>query len=585
LIPYKYVFMGYCMIYESVSLPVPARCALSPIGKRTYVYYHYKPSERIDGKLKHYKVNVGRYVGAAESTKMFHPNDNYYQWFKEKPPVMGNVARKGRRRKASSSSADEIPDGQTKAFGFGLAAFYAAREYGITEILKSITEDNASVILTCASYMARGHGSFTGIEHFCQQQMSFCTETLQPHNCGMLLSRLDSKVQTAFFKQWIKRFGKERKICYDVTSLSTYSRKLKKAAYGYNRDKEKLKQVNIGLFADYETNLPLFLTHYNGNINDFTNFPNAMLKARAVGIDSTFKLVMDGIFSESKTVDFSQMQGVHILVGTPIDYCPGVREEFLKWRMAADSIKDDILNNRPDDMSMKSVPFTIGGTAGRLLMYYFDNEQKDEESSVRTVIKELKAELDRKRRMSSKQASSYRPYFKVKLEDAKQRTSAFTYEADIQSIKEEIRLCGCMGLFSTDKETDQEKELATYREKDIVEKMFDTLKNDICHERAHMRRDAAMRAKLFLCFLALIIRRVLRNKLADWIREERLSLDAAFEMLEDIEIEKDGEFWFVSNALTKQQKAIVNALGLPIYKLAEDLPLKVKVPALGKEQN
>ena len=65
--------------------------------------------------------------------------------------------------------------------------------------------------------------------------------------------------------------GKRKKgeyIAYDVTSVSTYSGGISEAEWGYNRDKEKLPQINLGMYFGEESGLPLYYRMYPGSISD-----------------------------------------------------------------------------------------------------------------------------------------------------------------------------------------------------------------------------------------------------------------------------------------------------------------------------
>ena len=57
-------------------------------------------------------------------------------------------------------------------------------------------------------------------------------------------------------------------MAYDVTSVSSYSKGIEDLEWGYNRDKEKLPQVNMGLYYGEECGLPLYYRVYPGSISD-----------------------------------------------------------------------------------------------------------------------------------------------------------------------------------------------------------------------------------------------------------------------------------------------------------------------------
>lgn len=75
-------------------------------------------------------------------------------------------------------------------------------------------------------------------------------------------------------------------IAYDVTSISTYSNGIVEAEYGYNRDHEDLKQINIGMFTATKSRLPVYYENYNGSLTDKSELCCILENAKEVGIDS-----------------------------------------------------------------------------------------------------------------------------------------------------------------------------------------------------------------------------------------------------------------------------------------------------------
>ncbi len=58
------------------------------------------------------------------------------------------------------------------------------------------------------------------------------------------LGQMESE-RLEFSKQWVKQLGAVKAIVFDITSLSSYSNFLEYIEWGYNRDHEKLPQLNL----------------------------------------------------------------------------------------------------------------------------------------------------------------------------------------------------------------------------------------------------------------------------------------------------------------------------------------------------
>lgn len=131
----------------------------------------------------------------------------------------------------------------------------------------------------------------------------FMEEHFFENNCRLITSKRAFEIflkimnigLDLFFNKWIKKTVKKDYICYDVTSVSTYSDWITHAEYRYNRDHEDLKQINIDLFTVEATKIPVYYENYNGSLTDKTNLMNVVKNAKTKGI-KRIKLVMDGGF-------------------------------------------------------------------------------------------------------------------------------------------------------------------------------------------------------------------------------------------------------------------------------------------------
>ena len=84
-------------------------------------------------------------------------------------------------------------------------------------------------------------------------------------------------------------------VCYDVTSISSYSQEMVSVERGYNRDGKDLAQFNLGMFCDEVSKTPLYYDRYSGSLTDRTNLSSVLANAKSVGINKV-KMVLDGGF-------------------------------------------------------------------------------------------------------------------------------------------------------------------------------------------------------------------------------------------------------------------------------------------------
>ena len=99
--------------------------------------------------------------------------------------------------------------------------------------------------------------------------------------------------------------------------------------------------------------------------------------------------------------------------------------------------------------------------------------------------------------------------------------------------------------------------LEIYRMKDVIEKSFDNIKNDLDMKRLRIHSAQAEEGKMFLAFLALILRTYVFNTLKPYILKKRLSLDRIFIELRKIKVAAYPSGVRMHNPLTKKQRDIL----------------------------
>ena len=100
------------MLYENISLIMPDEPRYE-LNKKSddLIYVKYRiSSSRVNGKLKHKRLLIGKLSSEQEGDlKIFHPNTNYYEFFKK--PLPSNAIVKGPGRPKNEVSTVTIVNG------------------------------------------------------------------------------------------------------------------------------------------------------------------------------------------------------------------------------------------------------------------------------------------------------------------------------------------------------------------------------------------------------------------------------------------------------------------------------------------
>ena len=549
------------MLYMSEEVALPAEHISIQGG---YVYKVIK-SWRDDEGQHHQKKCIGKLKVDAEGVRCLIPNDSYYKENKLDPPTNAMVKGSGKPRRESTEEVYcEYPDGSRVGFGLGIACFSTAASSGLYECLERVFgTDTATAMISLGTFYLSGPRGLTALEYFTATQMCFTNHVLTSQDASRVFGDITAKDRDDFFKLWIAKAEKHRNgdeyVCYDVTSISSYSDSLAEISFGYNRDHEQLRQVNVGMFTTCKDGIPLGYTDYNGSINDFTNFPYVLDWANSVGLSGRFILVMDGIFSEKETVDFSVYSGYDLIVGTPIEHCPGVKRQLLEWRRSGTATP--FFSGYESVIESDETSFDINSTAGRLMMYRADVTAMGDRAGLVSTTNNIKKALDgRDKSRNPPTDKKTTAYFDISVND----DGSWDYVPNDARLQDALKLCGCFALFVTSPTVNCEEALRLYRSKDVVEKAFGELKNDILGERMLCHSEETWKGKMFVMFVALVLRRFLMKKLRTWIKEHRSSLEAVLIMLRDIQCRKAGSRWVLAKAFTKEQKELISVLGLNV---------------------
>jgi transposase len=320
---------------------------------------------------------------------------------------------------------------------------------------------------------------------------------------------------------------------------------------GYNRDGENLAQFNIGMFCDESSKMPIYYNRYNGSLTDKTNLSYVLANAKAVGIKRV-KIVVDGGFGDEKC--FKSLR----------DFCDSFIIGLPAYLKESQSILASSGDNIASYANGLSVPHTycvpvdavIQNVSGKVLLYFdaWNHIHLCNELSER--IDRLKAELAALKRYPKSKLKRYEPYFTItKHEDG----PGFDYSVDTVKVDNIRKYKGFFLIFTTDMESTPENTLYHYRAKDVIEKRFDQIKSDMEGNRIRTHNEQTTDGKVFVTFIACVIRSYLLNMLEQYLTNSSTSLKKALNQLSNISIISNNDELRFTKALTKKQKQILKA--------------------------
>ena len=348
-------------------------------------------------------------------------------------------------------------------------------------------------------------------------------------------------------------------LCYDITSISSYATLNEYIRYGHNRDKEKLPQLNLAMLFGQKSTLPAYYHRIPGNITDVYTVHNLCATFTALKIKSLHYILDKGFYSK-KNVDEFLARKDHFTVSVPLNN---------RWVQAAiDTVIDTI--HGPESMRMiddevlyvDSHLYPWGEKSRRcyLHLYYNAHAKADAVDRFSKEILGYKGELDSGLRVAAHK-DMYDTFFVITNTPVRGTTIAYNTEAIGAYIK---RYAGFHALLST-RFKDPCEALQVYRDKDVVEKCFDDLKNSLDMKRLRMHSIETVDGRLFVQFIALIfiseLRRQMRaTKLIEkyTVREVLLELDPL------TKIHYTRTYGSILTEVTKPQREILKLLNIAL---------------------
>ena len=387
-----------------------------------------------------------------------------------------------------------------------------ARKIGLEKDLAQVFPEDYQSMLQLAYYLvlspsnAMCHFESWQKKHYLPYNNS---ETLTSQRISDIFSRVTEHEKQEFFNLRMKALKPKEYIYYDTTSISSYSSLLPYVKYGYNKEDDKLPQINLGVLQGEQCELPVMYRHLAGNVQDSKTIKWLLGMLDHIECDR-IKLVMDrGFYSE---------ENVYALINDSIGFVMGVRKNLNYIKAAIQESKKVISR-----MSNYSTIYKISGTrigvdyfkpANKQSHYpmqayiYFNTEiAVEEEKNFNNQIHAIYEKLNKGEVILKELGKTQAKYF-TKVETSQGVKFGFNEEV----IEEEKSYFGYIVLLSTFKK-DPWEILRLYRSKNMIEETFHNLKERLNMRRLRVSSERSLEGKIFIQFIALIIQSYIQREM------------------------------------------------------------------------
>lgn len=217
-------------------------------------------------------------------------------------PETGEVIPSKRLDPLQAAARDPAVTATARIVGPALLLDSIDTELGLGKVLKLCYPDTYQQILCMAYCLAIRGGALSHCETWSKSHAHPYHHTLTSQRISEILRSLGHAEQQTFFAKWGKKVLENDYLCYDITSVSSYGELNEYVKHGYNRDGEKLPQINLALLFGQISRLPVYYNRLPGNISDVITLHNILQTFNYLE-SSKLHLVLDKGFYSHTNVD------------------------------------------------------------------------------------------------------------------------------------------------------------------------------------------------------------------------------------------------------------------------------------------
>ncbi len=536
--------------------------------KRDAVYIQYEYDRVYDAQRK-FNIPKRAIIGKVcrEDSLLMHPNEQYQKYFP--------FAVLPEMRPVSYRSC-------CLRIGAYVVISKVVEEYGVASMLGNRMGKDCGLLLDLVSYSIINEdnaGQYYPDFAFCHPLFSDKMRIYSDSKVSRLLGSITKEQTIGFLDEWNKRRDRRQRIyiSYDSTNKNCQAGDVDIVEFGKAKDDKGLPIFNLALAFDKTNKVPLFYEEYPGSINDVSQFTFMVDKVIEYGYKRIGFILDRGYFSKEniRYMDENDYCFIIMVKGMKALVSELVRSKRHTFETArACSIRA----YRVYGTTVKQKLYADDGRERYFHIYYNARRQAAEREKLEQKIDSYKKFLRRMEGQSVTFSRRYTSYFDLYHD----KDGRFLHAREKpQEIEEHLNLCGYFCIVTSEKMT-AEDALVIYKGRDASEKLFSGDKTFIGGRSMRVHSQNSISAKIFIEFVALII----RNRIYTLLKEEMFRMGAkpnymtvpdAIKELEKIEmVRRNNGMYRLDHAMTKRQKTILNAFGL------DDEYVRLKATEIGR---
>jgi transposase len=435
-------------------------------------------------------------------------------------------------------------------------------------MLDKYLEDNAGLFLDLVSFMIIDEEN-VGMHYpdfaFCHPLFSENMRIYSDVKVSRMLNSVSKDSIVGFLNDWNAKRDHKQKIyiSYDSSNKNSQAGDIDLVEFGKPKDNKGKPIFNVSLVFDKSNQIPLLYEEYPGSVNDVSQFSYMVDKVKEYDYKNIGFILDRGYFSEDN-IQYMEENGYAFIIMVKgrkklvASLVEENRNTFETVRSCA------IRSYRVYGKTVRAKLFESDKKDRFIHIFFNPSKQAAEREQLEQKIEKYRVFLEKHINTDTKFGKGYHDYFTLKY-DKKGILYSVQERADV--IEQELRLCGYFCIV-TSEEMKASQALIQYKGRDISEKLFSSDKTFLGSHSMRIHSSKAMSTKIFVEFIALIVRNRIYNLLKQTMmrmegKQNYLTVPKALRELEKIEmIRRNNGRYRLDHAVTKKQKIILSSFGL-----------------------
>ena len=520
-----------------------------------YIHYQYANSYNKEKKYPEPKRTTIGKVCEYDETLMY-PNDNYYKFFPaEEFPEVEECERSGCLKIGTYLVIEKI-----------------LKESGLKKIIYDIIDDKPGLFLDLCAYSIICENNAGQYYPDYAYNHPLFTETMKIYSDSTVsdfIHSLTCDQKISFFNVWnsIQPAKDKVYISYDSTNKKCQAGDIELVEPGHSKSGLTDTIFNCSVVYDVNNREPLLYEEYPGSITDVTQLQCMLQKMKSFGYEHAGFILDRGYFSK---------ENIHYMDNNGYDFVMMVKG----MKSTVSRFVKSVEGTFEKDYSNRIYTYGVSGTTiestflpqdkkNRYIHVYYNDfkaaaERAEFEDKIDTMEKLLKKHIGEQ----VFYGTDVQKYFDLVYWHEGQDDQVLQAVVPRTSVIDEaVRLCGYFTIITSQKMAAKEA-LFLYKSKDASEKLFRGDKSYLGDKAARVHSTESTRAKIFIEFVALIVRNRIYTALCDEMertdhKRNYMTVPAAIKELEKIEMIRYGnDVYRLDHSITKTQKAILKAFDI-----------------------